>query len=63
MKVQIDIAEQPKGAAQSTDMREADLFVIGRCLAVEVDGTIHRMYLTPSQWALLARAAEGAGHE
>lgn len=43
--------------------RDVELYRIAACLALEVDGTTHRIYLTPEQWKLLAKSAADAASD
>jgi hypothetical protein len=49
MKVTIQKDKEPE--------REAKLFAIGTCLGLEIDKSMIRIVLTPSQWKVLAQSA------
>lgn len=42
----------------SEDTTTADLFVIGVCLGLQVNGDTHRIALNREQWRLLAQIAD-----
>lgn len=49
MRVTIQIDKEPE--------KQAELFVIGQNLGLEIDKQMIRIALTPSQWELLAQSA------